>query len=88
MSDGRCEVKEIRELAKANGISERTLQRARADLKLEVIREGFGKGAIYYWQKPKYEDIDTEQIEKDTKEYLNAIQRHVESAEHDKKVSN
>ena len=47
--DGRCEVKEINELAKANGISERTLQRARADLQLKVVREKFG--GKYYWEK-------------------------------------
>lgn len=71
--DGRCEVKEIKELAKANRISERTLQRARADMQLKVVREGFGKESKCYWEKPKYEAIDPDQIEEDIKKYLDSL---------------
>lgn len=83
--DGRCEVKEIKELAKANGISERTLQRARADLQLKVVREKFG--GKYYWEKVEHEDINPEQVEGSINEYLDSLQGHVESAEQGKKVS-
>ena len=83
--DGRCEVKEIKELAKANGISERTLQRARADLQLKVVREKFGGN--YYWEKVEYEDIDLDQVKGSINEYLDSLQGHVESAEQSKKVS-
>lgn len=65
MTDGRCEVKEIKELAKANGISERTLQRARADMQLKVIRESFG--GKYFWEKT---DVDVEKLEEDAKKCL------------------
>lgn len=67
MTDGRCEVKEIKELAKANGISERTLQRARADMQLKVVRESFG--GKYFWEKTDV-DIDVEKLEEDAKKCL------------------
>lgn len=73
MVDGRCEVKEIKELAKANGMSGKTLQRARAEMGLKVIREGFGKNSKCYWEKPKFKDVDTEQLEEDVKKYLDSL---------------
>lgn len=70
LKDGRCEVEETKELAKANGISERTLQRARANLQLKVVREG--KGGKCYWVKQET-DVDPEQTEQDVKKYLNSL---------------
>ena len=73
MVDGRCEVKEIKELATANGLSGKTLQRARADMQLRVVREGFGKNSKCYWEKPNFVDVDTEQLEEDVKNYLDSL---------------
>lgn len=73
MEDGRCEVKAIKELAKANGISEWAVQQARAEMQLKVVREGFGKGSKCFWEKPVFEDIDTEQLEENIKEYLDSL---------------
>ncbi|PIZ03488.1 MAG: hypothetical protein COY58_09205 [Gammaproteobacteria bacterium CG_4_10_14_0_8_um_filter_38_16] len=40
---------EIIELAKSEGIAEKTLSRAKRDLKIESKREGFGKGSKGFW---------------------------------------
>lgn len=69
MADGRCEVKEIKELAKANGISEWAVQQARANMQLKVVREGFGKGSKCFWEKTDV-DIDIEKLEQDAKKCL------------------
>lgn len=42
--------------AEANGISERTLNRAKAALKVKVIRKGFGKNGNFLWSLPTEHD--------------------------------
>lgn len=49
LSNGERLADDIKAEAKAEGISDRTLRRARLDLGVTYRREGFGKGAIYYW---------------------------------------
>jgi hypothetical protein len=44
---------DIRAEAKAAGVTEITLKRARSTLGITWRREGFGKGAIYYWDLKK-----------------------------------
>jgi RecA-family ATPase len=43
---------EVKSLAKAAGITDATLRRAKADLKVQVIRRGFGKGSESRWYIP------------------------------------
>jgi hypothetical protein len=49
LSNGERLADDIKAEATAEGISDRTLRRARLDLGVSYRREGFGKGAIYYW---------------------------------------
>jgi hypothetical protein len=49
LSNGERLADDIKAEAKAVGISERTLKRASSDVGITWRREGFGKGAIYYW---------------------------------------
>ncbi len=50
---GRVESHEIKKLAARQGISERTLWRAKAAIGVETVREGFGKSMVTYWGLPQ-----------------------------------
>ncbi|MBQ1194237.1 MAG: hypothetical protein IIX45_09020 [Lachnospiraceae bacterium] len=50
MQEGKRAAKEIKTLAVANKISERTLDRARKELSIQCKQEGFG--GQYYWLLP------------------------------------
>ena len=50
MPEGKRAAKEIKTLAVANKISERTLDRARKELSIQCKQEGFG--GQYYWLLP------------------------------------
>jgi hypothetical protein len=45
---------ELKQLAKADGISERTLLRAKARLQLETKRTSFGEAGKWLWSLPGY----------------------------------
>lgn len=49
LSEGERKASEMMELMKANGFSEITIRRAKADLGVKSRREGFGKNSVYYW---------------------------------------
>jgi 5S rRNA maturation endonuclease (ribonuclease M5) len=49
-SDGQMPAKEVKAAARAAGIPERTLDRARPRAGVSTKREGFGKDAIYIWR--------------------------------------
>ena len=50
LSEGRVAVAELRELARKNGHAWRTVERAKSAIRARSVRDGFGKGAVYYWQ--------------------------------------
>lgn len=52
LSSGERLADDIKAEAKAVGVSERTLKRARSTMGIVWRREGFGTGAIYYWKLP------------------------------------
>src|SRR6266508_1333021 len=54
LSGGERLSDDIKAEAKAVGVSERTLKRARSNLGIVWRREGFGTGAIYYWRLPDH----------------------------------
>ena len=49
LSTGRQPAAEVKKAARAAGIAERTLDRARKGANVLTSREGFGPGAVYYW---------------------------------------
>ena len=49
LADGEQRAVEVQQEAKRAGIAERTLQRARARAHVASRRDGFGKGATYWW---------------------------------------
>jgi len=49
-SGGEAAAKDVKKAARADGIAERTLDRARARAKVTTGRSGFGKGAVYVWR--------------------------------------
>jgi hypothetical protein len=53
LADGERLSDDIKAEAKASGISNRTLDRAKADVGILWRREGFGIGAIFYWRLPE-----------------------------------
>jgi len=52
----------VKEEAEAVGISEKTLRRAREALKVNVSRDGFGKGGKSVWSLPKPDGSNTPKI--------------------------
>lgn len=50
--DGALRANEVISLAARNGISSRTLRRAKVRLEVRSIRTGYGRGAEYYWKLP------------------------------------
>jgi hypothetical protein len=47
---GEAAAKDVKKAARADGIAERTLDRARSRAKVTTGRSGFGKGAVYVWR--------------------------------------
>jgi hypothetical protein len=56
LRDGPVAVQELKEEAEAAGLRWRTVERAKADLKVEATRRGFGPGSAWYWVMPGPED--------------------------------
>lgn len=52
LADGRMQAKEVKRLARENGISERTLWRAKSKAKVVDEREGIGPLHVSYWRLP------------------------------------
>ena len=52
LSDGRRPSKEVQAEARAAGITDATLRRARAAIGIQPSRDGFGPGAVWYWSLP------------------------------------
>lgn len=55
LAGGRVEATVIAQRADRLGIAERTLKRAKSDLRIEAIKEGFGDGSRWYWRLPAKE---------------------------------
>jgi hypothetical protein len=53
LTGGRMEVKQARQYAEGEGLSERTLQRATRQVGVTTVREGNGKEHRCYWELPK-----------------------------------
>jgi len=47
---GEASAKDVKKAARADGIAERTLDRARTRAKVTTGRSGFGRGAVYVWR--------------------------------------
>lgn len=52
LGDGPVPAQEAKRAAREAGFSERTVERARAKLRVTSERDGFGKGAKYVWELP------------------------------------
>ncbi len=52
LANGRIPAKEIEALLRNAGFSLRTLKRAKEDIGVQSIREGFGKDATWFWEAP------------------------------------
>lgn len=60
LAEGRRPAEEMKEEAETLGISDRTLRRAREELRVEWQREGFGKDGTVYWSLPEGKDQEDE----------------------------
>ncbi|MDX1901857.1 MAG: AAA family ATPase [Gammaproteobacteria bacterium] len=65
--------KDILEQAEAEMISEKTLRRAKKNLKIIVGREGFGNGSKPYWKLPRQEATSTIDAQSDHTQPTNAV---------------
>jgi len=52
LADGVTDVGTARAEAKQAGVSDRTLDRAKRDIGVRSTRNGFGKGAVWFWSLP------------------------------------
>jgi archaellum biogenesis ATPase FlaH len=52
LSGGPVPVKEIEHQAREEGLSWATIRRAKSDLGIKIIREGFGRGSVSKWAMP------------------------------------
>jgi hypothetical protein len=52
LSEGPVPVSELREQARAAGLSWRTVERAKAELNARAQRQGFGRGGVWVWELP------------------------------------
>ncbi|MBM3792235.1 MAG: hypothetical protein FJW35_18055, partial [Acidobacteria bacterium] len=52
LADGRVQAKEVKRLAKQNGIAERTLTRAKKAVGVVSDKEGIGTVSFWYWRLP------------------------------------
>jgi len=52
LADGPMRADDVKRQAKQNSIAERTLNRAKSITGVLAKREGFGRGAIWYWLLP------------------------------------
>jgi len=50
LADGRMQAKEVKRLARQNGIAGRTLDRAKKQARVIAEKEGFGSMSIWYWR--------------------------------------
>lgn len=55
LADGPVKSTEIKALAKREGICERTLKRAKADLGIVAVKDGMGTGSTWFWRLPHAE---------------------------------
>lgn len=49
LADGPLSAREVKDAARKAGISSRTLERAKANVRVQSRRRGFGREAVYYW---------------------------------------
>ncbi len=56
LTDGPVAQKEVRDKAAQIGLAWRTIERAKADLKVISERHGFGQGGTVYWKLPPEDD--------------------------------
>jgi hypothetical protein len=56
LSGGAVASDEILSAGREQGLSEKTIRRAKAELKIEADRSGFGRGARWYWRLPGSSD--------------------------------
>jgi len=52
LADGRMAVKDVQKVARESGHNWRTVERAKTRLKAVSSRDGFGRGAVWYWSLP------------------------------------
>lgn len=55
LADGAIEQRNLLEMAAARGLSQRTLERVKAELGVVSHRKGFGPGSSVYWELPSSE---------------------------------
>jgi hypothetical protein len=53
LASGPVSAKDIEAAAKAGGISIRTLKRAKNDMGVESVKQGFGKDSVFLWRLPE-----------------------------------
>jgi putative DNA primase/helicase len=58
LSDGAASAKEVQDAARKEGISKRTLERAKAELHVRTTRLGFGKDSFVQWEISEKSPID------------------------------
>src|ERR1700722_13275346 len=58
LSEGPAAAKEVQAAARGEGISLRTLERAKAELRIRTFRVGFGKDSVFQWELSENNTID------------------------------
>lgn len=59
LADGRMQSKEVLRQAKAEGIAEKTLRRAKRGLAVRSQKEGMGRATSWYWELAKVAKVST-----------------------------
>ena len=65
LGEGPVCVGDVTTLANRNGVAARTLQRAKKELSVKSVRDGFGKGSKYFWVLPEKNELLARLIEQD-----------------------
>jgi hypothetical protein len=75
LGKGPVVVAEIKKLAKAAGVTERTLRRAKEDLKVKSVRSGFGAEGVYRWELPPQSEAVRAKRTMGQRQFLNKLTR-------------
>lgn len=75
LGNGPVVVADVRKLARAAGIAERTLRRAKEDLKVKSVRSGFGAEGIFRWELPPRSEAVRAKRTVDQRQFLNTLIR-------------
>jgi hypothetical protein len=73
LGDGPLWVNHVKQLAGRSGVSARTLQRAKELLGVMSLRDGFGRGARYFWALPDGNELVSRLKEKDLGDLADAL---------------